>query len=159
MEEPPPLFDPRATGIDLESLLAELEASSGAEAPRPESTEVDLSVALDDMTPRDDVRRSTLERFEQDFKRGMVLLRAGDVDEAIAALRLASQAPRLRFATASVLGRIYRDKMPHCQFVLLYDAGHEAAADRPEAFTSLVRDFLERREAFIVTTRSALLHP
>ncbi len=57
------------------------------------------------------------------------------------------------------LGRVYREKMPKCHFVLLYDAGHEAAADRPEAFTSLVSDFIERREAFIVTQRSSLLHP
>jgi pimeloyl-ACP methyl ester carboxylesterase len=57
------------------------------------------------------------------------------------------------------LGRVYRERMPNCQFVLLYDAGHEAAADRPEAFSSLVTDFLERREAFIVTQKSSLLHP
>jgi pimeloyl-ACP methyl ester carboxylesterase len=57
------------------------------------------------------------------------------------------------------LGRIYREKLPRCQFVMLYDAGHEAAADRPEAFASLVSDFLQRHDAFIVTTRSALLHP
>ncbi|HEX8966577.1 MAG TPA: alpha/beta hydrolase [Chloroflexota bacterium] len=57
------------------------------------------------------------------------------------------------------MGRVYRAKMPHCHFVLLYDAGHEAAADRPEAFSSLVADFLERREAFIVTRKSSLLNP
>ena len=43
--------------------------------------------------------------------------------------------------------------------MLLYAAGHEAAADRPEAFVSLVRDFLERQGAFIVTLKSSLLHP
>jgi pimeloyl-ACP methyl ester carboxylesterase len=57
------------------------------------------------------------------------------------------------------LGRVYREKMPNCQYVLVYDAGHEVGADRPEAFASLVSDFLERREAFIVTQKSSLLHP
>ncbi len=57
------------------------------------------------------------------------------------------------------LGRVYRERMPSCQFVLLYGAGHEAAGDRPEAFSSLVGDFLERREAFIVSQKSTLLHP
>ena len=47
--------------------------------------------------------------------------------------------------TPPELGRVYRERMPNCQFVLLYDAGHEAASDRPEAFASLVGDFLERR--------------
>jgi pimeloyl-ACP methyl ester carboxylesterase len=58
-----------------------------------------------------------------------------------------------------VMGRIYRERMPNCNFVLVYDAGHEVGADRPEAFASLVSDFLERREAFIVTQTSSLLNP
>jgi pimeloyl-ACP methyl ester carboxylesterase len=61
--------------------------------------------------------------------------------------------------TPPELGRIYRDKMPRCHFVLLFDAGHEAGIERPEALASLVKDFLMRREAFIVTEKSSLLHP
>jgi 4,5:9,10-diseco-3-hydroxy-5,9,17-trioxoandrosta-1(10),2-diene-4-oate hydrolase len=61
--------------------------------------------------------------------------------------------------TPPELGRAYRERMPRCQFVLLYDAGHDASAERPEAFASLVSDFLTRREAFIVADRSSLLHP
>jgi pimeloyl-ACP methyl ester carboxylesterase len=56
-------------------------------------------------------------------------------------------------------GRVYREILPNCNYVLVYDAGHDIAADRPEAFVSLVADFLERREAFIVTQKSSLLHP
>jgi pimeloyl-ACP methyl ester carboxylesterase len=61
--------------------------------------------------------------------------------------------------TPPELGRIYREKMPRCHLVLLYDASHDAAGDRPEAFANLVVDFLERGEAFIVTQRSSLLNP
>jgi pimeloyl-ACP methyl ester carboxylesterase len=61
--------------------------------------------------------------------------------------------------TPPELGRIYRDRMPRCHFVLLFDAGHEAGIERPEALASLVKDFLNRREAFIVTEKSSLLHP
>ena len=57
------------------------------------------------------------------------------------------------------MGRVYREKMPNCNFVLLFDAGHAAAAERPEAFNSLVSDFLTRREAFVVSQRSSMLHP
>jgi len=60
---------------------------------------------------------------------------------------------------APEMGRMYREKMPNCNYVLLFDAGHEAAAERPEAFVSLVSDFLSRREAFVVTQRSSLLNP
>jgi pimeloyl-ACP methyl ester carboxylesterase len=59
----------------------------------------------------------------------------------------------------AAMGRVYREKMPNCHYVLVYDAGHEVGADRPEAFVSLVSDFLERREAFIVNATSSLLNP
>jgi hypothetical protein len=57
------------------------------------------------------------------------------------------------------MGRIYREKMPNCQYILVYDAGHEVGADRPEAFSSLVSDFLQRHESFIVNQKSALIYP
>jgi pimeloyl-ACP methyl ester carboxylesterase len=61
--------------------------------------------------------------------------------------------------TPPELGRVYAERMPRCQLVLLYDAGHDSAGERPEAFAELVADFLRRHEAFIVTEKSALLHP
>ncbi|MGE3271684.1 MAG: alpha/beta fold hydrolase, partial [Chloroflexota bacterium] len=57
------------------------------------------------------------------------------------------------------MGRLYRQIMPNCHFVLVYDAGHAIDADRPEAFVSLVTDFLERHEQFVVTRTSSLIHP
>jgi pimeloyl-ACP methyl ester carboxylesterase len=56
-------------------------------------------------------------------------------------------------------GRVYRAQMPNCNYVLVYDAGHSVGTDRPEAFSSLVGDFLERHEAFIVSQKSSLLNP
>jgi pimeloyl-ACP methyl ester carboxylesterase len=57
------------------------------------------------------------------------------------------------------LGRIYRQLIPSCHFVLVYDAAHALDADRPEAFVSVVADFLERREQFVVSRASSLIHP
>ena len=57
------------------------------------------------------------------------------------------------------MGRIYREIVPSCHFVLVYDAGHHIDADRPEAFASLVLDFLERHEQFVVSRTSSLIHP
>jgi pimeloyl-ACP methyl ester carboxylesterase len=57
------------------------------------------------------------------------------------------------------MGRLYREKLPNCHFVLVYDAAHAIGADRPEAFTSLVSDFLERREQFVVSRARTLVHP
>jgi pimeloyl-ACP methyl ester carboxylesterase len=57
------------------------------------------------------------------------------------------------------MGRLYREKLGNGHFVLVYDAAHEIGADRPEAFTSLVSDFLERHAQFVVNRMSGLLHP
>ena len=57
------------------------------------------------------------------------------------------------------MGRVYRAIMPSCHFVLMYDAGHELAAERPEAFAALVHEFVEYREKFLVKRESGLLHP
>ncbi len=57
------------------------------------------------------------------------------------------------------MGRDYRRRLPNCHLIYVYDAGHAIDADRPEAFASVVGDFLERREAFVVPDRSALLYP
>ena len=55
--------------------------------------------------------------------------------------------------------RVYREKIPNCNISLVYDAGHAIIADRPEALTSLVADFVERRETFIVGRESGLINP
>ncbi|HEY7062694.1 MAG TPA: alpha/beta hydrolase [Chloroflexota bacterium] len=57
------------------------------------------------------------------------------------------------------MGRRYREIMPNCHYVLVYDAGHGLDADRPEAFARVVSDFLERREAFVVNRENALIDP
>ncbi len=57
------------------------------------------------------------------------------------------------------MGRVYREKLSRCNFILVYDAGHAMDIDRPEAVASVVGDFLERGEGFIVKRESSLIHP
>lgn len=59
----------------------------------------------------------------------------------------------------SEMGRLYCDKLPNCHLVLVYDAGHAVDADRPEAFVSVVSDFLQHHEAFLVNRQSGLINP
>jgi pimeloyl-ACP methyl ester carboxylesterase len=56
------------------------------------------------------------------------------------------------------MGRYYKEVLPNCNLVFLYDAAQEADADRPEAFASLVDDFLARHEAFVIKTESDLIN-
>ena len=54
---------------------------------------------------------------------------------------------------------IYRERIPNCNVAFVYAAGHDIAADRPQAFVNLVSDYLERRETFIVQNRSSVINP
>jgi pimeloyl-ACP methyl ester carboxylesterase len=56
-------------------------------------------------------------------------------------------------------GRLYRERIPNCYYVLMYDAGHAIAAERPQALAQLLGDFLERGEAFVVNRTSGLINP
>ena len=60
---------------------------------------------------------------------------------------------------APAMGRIYKELIPNGHLVLVYDAGHAIATDRPAAFTEVVVDFLERHEAFVISRTETLIHP
>jgi pimeloyl-ACP methyl ester carboxylesterase len=57
------------------------------------------------------------------------------------------------------MGRTYRERMPNCHFVMVYDAGHAVASERPEALANTVTDFLDLRETFIVSRRDGRINP
>jgi pimeloyl-ACP methyl ester carboxylesterase len=55
--------------------------------------------------------------------------------------------------------RLYRELLQSCHIMFVYGAAQAIDADRPEAFASLVGDFLTRKEQFVVRETSALIHP
>jgi pimeloyl-ACP methyl ester carboxylesterase len=57
------------------------------------------------------------------------------------------------------MGRFYKVLLPNCHLVFVYDAGHAISTERPEAFTEVTVDFLERREAFVVSRTETVIHP
>ena len=57
------------------------------------------------------------------------------------------------------MGRHYRELLPTCSLVFVYDAGHVMEEERPEAFSAVVADFLERGPGFVVKEESGLLYP
>ena len=61
--------------------------------------------------------------------------------------------------TAREAASVYREKIPNCNLSFVYDAGHAIVVDRPEALTSAVCDFVDRRETFIVGRQSGLVNP
>ncbi len=59
----------------------------------------------------------------------------------------------------SEMGRHYKALLPHCHLIFVYDAGHAPGAERPEAFSEAVTDYLARQEAFVVTRRGTMIFP
>jgi pimeloyl-ACP methyl ester carboxylesterase len=57
------------------------------------------------------------------------------------------------------MGRHYKELIPNCHLVFLYDAGHEMSTERPEAFAEVTADFLERHEAFVINRTATVIHP
>lgn len=61
--------------------------------------------------------------------------------------------------TPPELGRLYREILPGCHLVFVYDAAHAIYADRPEAFAAIVTEFVAHREEFVIRRESGLLYP
>ena len=96
---------------------------------------------------RDDAsRRSAMDEAEQQYKRGLALREAGDIDGCIVALQAASQAPRLRFATASMLARIFRDRGMMPQAVEWFERAAQAPAPTAEEGHELLYDLADALE-------------
>jgi pimeloyl-ACP methyl ester carboxylesterase len=57
------------------------------------------------------------------------------------------------------MGHFYKELLPNCSLVFVYDAGHAISTDRPEAFVEVVGDFLERHEAFVISRTATVIHP
>lgn len=57
------------------------------------------------------------------------------------------------------MGRFYKELLPNCHLVFVYDAGHAISTDRPEAFAEVTADFLDRHEAFVVSRTETIIHP
>jgi tetratricopeptide (TPR) repeat protein len=126
-------FELSSNAIDLDSILGDFDKPVHAAS---DDVEVDLSIDVDDIkhpgsapdlepppapapaedledvfgTMRDQSRRAGLDDAEKEYKRGLALRKAGDIDGCIQALKKASQAPKLRFATAWLIARLYRDR-------------------------------------------------
>jgi tetratricopeptide (TPR) repeat protein len=175
-EEFPP-FEPEPVPEPAPPPAATSAPSKKAEHPdkptarvRPESVEVDLSVVLGDSMPlagatpptpgpiadgdldgvfahmRDEAsRRSTT--ADDEYKRGLALFKAGQIDECIPLLQAASKAPRLRFPTAAMLARIFKERGLMPQAVEWLERAAEAPAPTEDEGHRLLYDLADALEA------------
>ena len=54
---------------------------------------------------------------------------------------------------------LYAESLSDCSVMWVYDAAHAIDADRPEAVSSVVADFAERKDQFLVSRDSGVIDP
>ena len=54
---------------------------------------------------------------------------------------------------------LFREALPNCHMVFVYDAAHAIDADRPEALASVAGDFFARKGQFLVRQTSGVINP
>jgi pimeloyl-ACP methyl ester carboxylesterase len=56
------------------------------------------------------------------------------------------------------VAHFYKEILPNCHIIMVYDAAHAIDADRPEAASAVIDDFLNRHDKFLVRNTSSLLY-
>lgn len=95
--------------VDLSLDLDADDPEPATEAPAAPAPPAGLEAVFSQL--RDDgARRMALAEAQEEYVRAVSLHAVGRVDESIPLLESASKTPQLRFGTASLLGRIFRDR-------------------------------------------------
>ena len=165
-------FELSANAIDLESILGDFESPAPPVHAASEDVEVDLSIVLDDIKPaappasarrqpaggrrsrrrlrqparRQSAKRSGLDEAEKEYKRGLALRAAGDIDGCIQALEKASRAPKLRFGTSWLIARLYRERDMMPQALEWLERASQAPAPTTDESHQLLFELAEALE-------------
>jgi tetratricopeptide (TPR) repeat protein len=166
-----------AQTVDIGSMLNASAAAPSKTHAETESVEVDLSIVLNEKsnggpeksnggpavagTPvkiaeldlvfeqfRDEAsRRSGNGNAESEYARGVALHEAGDLDGAIGALEAVSRSPKLRFAVAARLGRIFKQRGMTVQSLEWMERAAQAPATNADEHHQLLFELAEALES------------
>lgn len=136
--------------VDLSVVLDRIHEPQGAEPAAAAAAVPAAAPDLDDVFAqmRDEARRRlAIHAAEQDYRRGLDLFRAGQVEESIAALESASLTPRFRFEAASLLGRIFVNRGDLAKAISWLDRAVEAPASSPGAMHTVLYELADALES------------
>jgi tetratricopeptide (TPR) repeat protein len=96
---------------------------------------------------RDEATRQTaLDLADTLYRHALALRQAGDIDGCIESLTFASRAPKYRFQTASLLGRLYRERGQMQQAVEWFEKAAQAPAPTQDESYLLLFDLADALE-------------
>jgi tetratricopeptide (TPR) repeat protein len=131
-------------------------------AARLDMADMDLGIAINDLAApitapdlegvfeqlRDEVTlRSALDAAEADYQRALVLQRAGDIDECVPLLQAAAREPAVRFAAASLLGRIFKQGGLTSDAIEWFEQAADASAPEPSAAHEVLYELADALES------------
>jgi tetratricopeptide (TPR) repeat protein len=142
--------------------LGEIASPRALAATRLDMADMDLGSATDDIAApitapdldgvfeqlRDEViMRSAIAAAEADYQRALVLQRAGDIDECVPLLLSAAREPAVRFAAASLLGRIFKQGGLSSDAIEWLEQAAEASAPEPSAAHEVLYELADALES------------
>ena len=160
-----PAVDPHAVDLDAgdgEIDLGEIATAQALAATRLDMADMDLGIAIDDIAApitapdldgvfeqlRDEVKmRSAIDAAEADYQRALVLQRGGDIDECVPLLLSAAREPAVRFAAASLLGRIFKQGGLTSDSIEWFEQAAEASAPEPTAAHEVLYELADALES------------
>jgi tetratricopeptide (TPR) repeat protein len=156
-----------AVNMSVSATATEEHARADTVPVRLEGDEVDLSIALDGIkqpaeSNHDGITPKAVEPIsvlpsgdvDEEYRKGVSLFEAGRADDAIEPLRAAVRAPRLRFASASLLGRIFRSRGELDQAIEWFERAALAPAPSPDQGHLLLFDLADALEHGGETSRA-----
>ena len=99
-------------------------------------------------------KRSGLDEAEKEYKRGLSLRTAGDIDGAIQAFEKAARAPKLRFGTSRLIARLYRDRKNMPKALEWLERASQAPAPTADEGHQLLYELAEALEEAGETARA-----
>jgi tetratricopeptide (TPR) repeat protein len=160
-----PAVDPHAVDLDAgdgEIDLGEIASARALEATRLDMADMDLGRPINDVAApitapdldgvfeqlRDEVTmRSAIDAAGADYQRALVLQRAGDMDECVPLLLSAAREPSVRFAAASLLGRIFKEGGLISDSIEWFEQAAEASAPEPSAAHEVLYELADALES------------
>jgi len=133
--------------VDLSIVLdAEPAGASSSRAAAPIKA-VTLDGVFDQLRSEATRRTPAADAAENEYKRALALQTDGDIDGAIAALEAASRAPKLRFVTAALLGRLYKQRGMALRALEWMERAEGAPAPGPDERHELLYELAEGLES------------
>ena len=143
--------------VDLSISLDTIKPAPPSANP-PTPVEADLDGVFGNMRAQS-AKRAGLDEAEKEYKRGLALRAAGDLDGCIQALEKASRAPKLRFGTAWLIARLYRDRAMMAETLEWLERASQAPAPTSEERHQLLFELAEALEQVGEVARAlAVLH-